>query len=411
MIGKPDDLFDSIRRIAESLRRIAKSTENMSEATGLTPLQLAGFRKYGDWLYAAEYNNIDYEYAKAHYDSRYLPGACTAVRNGDIIGRNFDWYYNEDITMVTRTAPGSGRYEVLGICTSAPRLVRSLAESGKLDEAYRIAPFYLTDGINSEGLYCNINVVTPEASKGRTTGTVPTVERRDKICMTMLPRYILDHYATVDAAIDGLQKYVSIYAPDSEVYSGEFHFMLADGSKTVILEFVNNAIKATEVGPEEDYPGVMVNFYVDGVTVNDDGTITRNVSEDGNANGVTPFGQGIERHNIAVAGLADADDVAGMKTLMRSLFYTKAYTLESNKWYTEFTGDWGDLGTTTVSSATADFATIMEKASAKYTNRSRTKGDPNFGTWQTTHSVVYDLENMTLDVCVQEGDDYKSFTF
>ena len=171
------------------------------------------------------------------------------------------------------------------------------------------------------------------------------------------------------------------------------------------MEFVNNAIAVREVGPDKDYPAIMANFYADGVTLNDDGSITRNTSDvpdAENQNGVTPYGSGIERHNLAVAGLSGAATIDGMKMLMRNLFYTKAYTLETNKWFTEFVG--GEL---TVTTPDAGFADIMAKAATAYANRTR----ENPVTWQTIHSVVYDLSAKTLTVCVQQGDTYNAFGF
>ena len=356
-------------------------------------------------LYKLRYNNINYELGKKFMKERYVPSGCkcTVVQSNNIIGRNLDETYNDSITAFIEVAPSDNTYQSWGLISGMPLLTRELLESGDNSEILEVAPFFTVDAINSEGLFVEVNLLNREISKGTTTGTTPAIEQREELSMMMLPRYIVDHYASVDDAITDITNYIKVYAPDTERFSGEFHYYLADGTKSVILEFVNNEIAVTEVGT--DYPTVMTNFYVDGVTLNDDNTITRNTSDDPDAeneNGVTPYGSGIERHNLVISQLSGIQSVEDMQDLMRSLFYTKSYTLTENKWYTEFVG-----GQLTVTSPDSAFSEIMQKASEIYAERSR----ENPVTWQTIHSAVYDLANKVIYVCVQEGETYHKFTF
>ena len=357
-------------------------------------------------LYKLRYNNINYELGRRFMKERYVPSGCrcTVVQAGGIIGRNLDELYDDSITAFIEVAPSDNTYRSWGLISGMPLLTRELLESGDNSEILEVAPFFTVDAINSEGLFVEVNLLTREDGyKGTTTGTTPAIEQRDEISMMMLPRYIVDHYASVEEAIEGITNYIRVYAPDTEKFSGEFHYYLTDGAKSVILEFVNNEIAVTEVGT--GYPAVMTNFYVDGVTLNDDNTITRNTSADPrteNENGVTPYGSGIERHNLAVSALANIQSVEDMQSLMRSLFYTNSYRPIQNPWYTEFVG-----GRLTVTSLDSAFSEIMQKAATAYAERRR----ENPVTWQTIHSAIYDLDNKVIYVCVQEGEIYHKFAF
>ena len=74
-----------------------------------------------------------------------------------------------------------------------PELTVDFVASGEYKDVYKALPFLVVDGINEKGLVCNNNVV-PTGDKGRNTGSVPVIEKRDEICQMMLVRYILDNF-------------------------------------------------------------------------------------------------------------------------------------------------------------------------------------------------------------------------
>lgn len=62
--------------------------------------------------------------------SRYA--GCSSCRKGDYYGRNYDWYYSEEATMVIKTDPIPGvRYGSIGISGCCPDLPDSYFTSGK----------------------------------------------------------------------------------------------------------------------------------------------------------------------------------------------------------------------------------------------------------------------------------------
>lgn len=357
-------------------------------------------KKIAPYLYELHYNNIDYtkayEYFKNMADKAHV-AQCTAVRNGDFVGRNLDELYDNSVSAIIRVSASDERYASMGVVSGIPTLTKALMESNENADILSLAPFFVTDAVNEHGLFAEINLLNYEESKGITNGTTPQLTKWADVNMLMLVRFIVDHFQSVDEAIEGLRNYVSVYAPKITAY--EYHYLLADANKSVVIEFVNNEMVVIENAT------INSNFYFHGVTSNADGTITRNTSTDPNeqnVNGVTKYGSGIERYNIAVNGKGDAQSVETMKALMRELFFTHAYTLDDNQWYSEFVG-----GTETITSPAEEFTSIIQRAKRAYEERDRN----NPITWQTIHSVVYDLHHKTITICVQESDTYYDFDF
>lgn len=360
-------------------------------------------KKINPYLYELTYNELNYDFGKEYAAERFIAnGRCSVAQSGNLIGRNLDMLYDNSITAVVKVAPDIHRYSSIGLVSGMQTLNKQLFADGIYDDALKAAPFFVVDAINEKGLFAEINLLTREDSKGKTIGTIPNIKLNDKIAMPMLVRYIIDHYQSVDEAINGIRDYVSVYAPDLGAYNYEYHYYIADSTKSAILEFVNNELVVINIG-DGAYPPVMTNFYISGVIPNIDGSITRNTSDNPtaeNINGVTKYGQGIERHNLIVSGLVDAS--VDIKALMRNLFYTKTYTLLTDKWYTELVGE-----KLTVTSPEVDFSDIFAKAVEAYNERDRNKPQ----VWQTIHSVIYDLNSKSFTVCVQESEDYYTFAY
>ena len=245
------------------------------------------------YFYALSYNSIDYNFANEYFKNKYfgtkeLTANCTVVGKGNIIGRNFDYYYNDKVSFLTRTARHNGLYSVMGMAGQVNTLTKEFVESREYDEAYKILPFMLQDGINEHGLFVEINVV-PTGDKGITTGTIPTDTRTDDVCMLMLVRYILDHYNSVEEVAHELPKHVSIYAPNSDNLKAEYHFFIKDKDQAKIIEFINNSIVFIDCNANNQF---MTNFYMYGVSKNESGHIDYNT--------VSDYGMGIERANSII---------------------------------------------------------------------------------------------------------------
>lgn len=145
----------------------------------------------------------------------------------------------------------------------------------------------------------------------------------------------------------------------------------------------------------------MTNFHLSGVSFNDDGTVTTPAQITDNLiahpNGITAHGAGLERYNIAVGDYSKTYVKEEMLNLMEKMYYTNAYSLDypvSERWNTEFVGIDGLVSY----SKGVDYADTYERIANKHKTASR--AESNF--WQTVHSVVYDIENKTATIRIQE---------
>lgn len=353
-------------------------------------------KKLSDYLYQINYSKLDYKLGKEFVEKKFKPVAsgCSSIKAGNIFGRNLDWFYNFEANIVIRTKRTEEYYATIGIASTNPELTKHTMSILDKSEMFNVVPFTIVDGLNECGLFISSHVVYAE--KGSTTGTVPLVEKKDSICTSMLPRYILDRFASARYAIQYIKDYVSVYANKALTDMGmEAHFLIGDRVECFALEFINNQIVVTETNK-------LTNFLVDGVLFNEDGTVYTPETSDADhkptsINNITPLGMGLERYNImALASIVDISLVPGMASLLReSLNYNNSYTNTENKWYTEFVGEHSGA-TLTVNSDMSDFNSVIETATNMFAHRNRCYDKD--GVWHTTHSAIYDIANFRLYV-------------
>lgn len=79
---------------------------------------------------------------------------------------------------------------------------------------------------------------------------------------------------------------------------------------------------------------------------------------------ITDYGGGLERYNLIVNNYTKASTLLGMKRMMESLRYSRAYPSSANpaNWYTEFVG----VRDLTVASPVSDYEPVMDIVSEYY---------------------------------------------
>lgn len=361
--------------------------------------------KINDYLYTINYDTLDYEVGDKFMKEYFMPkSGCSSIRYGNLHGRNYDWLYDDKVEVVVRVSGNKDRYKSIGICSTVPGLTKGAVENKLELDNYKAIPFMIVDGINEKGVCCNINVV-PSGDKGVTTGTHP--ELSNSVCQLMLPRYILDHYATAKEAAEDLRDNVNIYAPQSALLPYEIHVMVSDPNETYIIEFIENVCIIKKVGSNELYPAIMSNFYITDVTTDSNGLVTINRDGLDNESGITSNGSGLERHNIMANWIQDGgEDIFDLMT--NQIKYTNAFTMSESDdyWYTEFVEApiaEGSTTLTTCTSTTQDYAYAVSVAKDRFQHRDRS----NPQTWQTIHSSIYNLEDKSLTLVNQENPDNK----
>ena len=336
-----------------------------------------------EYLFEAECG--EYSYGAAETFCSVLkprPGAaCTGIRKGDLVGRNFDWVYDESAEFVVRTPAENGRHATMGVASMLTGLEDRAVDSGRISAQYILLPFLLVDGINDAGLACSVNVA-PALDTVPTSGTNPGAE---PLCTAYAVRYILDYASDVDEAI-GLLENRDLYAITYNDYHFELHWLISDREKSAVVETVDNELRIVvfdNPSPEEgDKPVVMTNFFL---------------SEDG----LTPHAIGTERYDIVCDGYGRINGEDSMLDLLKDVWMTRLYSGELDPfWYSEYYEDLSGYGFGCYSSE-SDKSEIDEIVRLE-TELFET-GERSGIVYQTVHTSVYNLKDLTLKVVAQEN--------
>ena len=408
-----DRLVNQIKLLEECCRRYGQLDFSVLEKLAISDLVLQ--YPYGadkdDFLLCADYSseNLDYVWANEFFEERYREhniGACSSVRNGNWIGRNYDWYYDNSPSIVVQTAAINGRHAVIGVAQYTPiTMDKADSRSPEDVELYKILPFLLLDGMNDAGVYANINV-TAVGDRGTTTGTNP--DGYD-LCGMSVVRYVLDHANSAYNAIELLQT-MNIWFPHSNAVNEEFHFMISDKNETYIVEFADNRMIYHKAADEYGNPAaIMTNFSLVGADVQtwfDGSYVSRaDATEADDYFKPTEHPMGVERFDILKAGFANANNKSGMKSLMESVKYSQTYdAYKTPYWYSELSADMSDTpyGDLAWGTPIEEYEPLKQHVIELYESE-QALGLRESKTWHTVHTSVYDIENGFLYLYTQEN--------
>lgn len=329
--------------------------------------------KITDYLYEAYYTDLYDEVMTLMSDSSNAfisaKAACSSVRNGNFHGRSFDLFYNDMCECVVHVAKSDKRFASLAVCGGNPEYTpEKLADIG--EEEYAIFPFGVLDGINENGVVFNLNVV-PGDDTAPSKGTNPG---KEDLSFAVAGRYILDHATSAKHAVELLQ--------DRNMLGclGEYglHYMISDPKETYIVEFLDNKL-----------------VYYRGEAVCDSNVMTNLFST--LLPEITPHGSGIERYALLQEHYAEGSTLEGMAKLMQRVKYTNTYDLSYQPfWYSEYVAK-----QYTNDTPKEDLMKIAEYCNKDF---QRHKRDGTF--WHSVHTSVYDIQNKTLRLYVQEDFDH-----
>lgn len=346
------------------------------------PVAVAPNATDGDqYLYTVTYSDFDYfaacDYMKARYKvTDVKPAGCSAVRNGKFYGRNLDYYVNECADLVITMKASKDRFASIGTSADFPPITKQAIDEGTLTPIeYAAAAYYMNDGVNEHGVGINSNVV-PAGECAHTSGTKPGATT---IVSNGVVRYVLDHATSVDHAIE-LLKNVNIATPNTDDFHFESHWMISDPKKTVVVEIWNNELVVVD-------DCVITNFYL--------------------SHPDSPMGIGHERYDLLKKYYSEGNTAKGMETLMKRVWYSNAYSTKTTPiWYSEGLSEgcgftWQDIQS---GKYETDFYQMMLAVEADYVSVDYQKAKRDGLYWYTTHSIVYDLENLTMSLICQEND-------
>lgn len=371
-------------------------------------MNIIGFHEVNEYLYNLKYSAVDYEKAAEYFSKvRYQPPhlACSSFYKNGLVGRNLDWTYDNSCIFLVRTLNtttvhkdyndfkdnkgeafyGKGHYATLGICGSISKLVKGTVSIN--NPLMDIIPFYLQDGINEYGVYCSMNVVPTDYG-------ITYSEDPDAMCTLMIPRYVIDNFDTADKAIEALRN-LKFFSPNTLSDQGyELHFFIADKQKSYVVEFINSQINVLESDKLTNFFLTWVDYTASGKVYTPEDVLNFNFPS---THGITHRGSGLERYNIMVDMLPTVTNKTKAKELLQKLNFTNTYKPETQPyWYSEFAGI---SPTVYVDTPPTDpeLKEIVNHAQELYKNRKR-----DGSTWHTVHSSIYDLNNFTLTLLIQE---------
>lgn len=354
-----------------------------------------------DYLYKATYTDWNYTVGKKYANKFWGNSGCSVVRNGDLIGRNYDWYFNKQVEFIVKSIGYQGRHTSLSVCPVPIDIQPKDIEEQKYIELFEVIPFMAVDGINDAGVFVESNVCPP-GDKGYTIGTNPGKPEMNGI---MVARYILDYANSARHAVELLMNNISITGLYGDNIAEELHWMICDSTGTYIVECIDNKINVLS-NLEDEFDNIpnnkeiMTNFHLSGF----DGEIITGFDTEEGINPedttLTRYAMGTERYQSILDRYDSLTDLDNMKDMMHSIWYTNAYNSEMNPyWYSEFVGVTKTFGDLTIYDPKSKFDGMVAYTQEMFKNRTREKGD----TWHTVHSVVYELEEKKLHIIVQEN--------
>ena len=390
-MAKIDDLIKSAEEVQNATvprsvtaKKIGGMFKDVAEILKLEKEDGLVLNKLTDLLYEVKFTALDYIFARDYFKTHFVPlkGGCTFIRNNNECGRNFDWFYNNEVEFIVETEAAFGRHASKGFAASMSELTKESVALGVSGEMAKILPFRMTDGINDAGVFACINVVNANGAMAiDDKGTNPEIELRDEVNIAMLVRYILDNFDSANKAAQYIKNYVRVLPAFTKDGKYDAQIIVADRTSQMCINFIGTKINWC-------YYSAVTNFRLyNTIQILGLFDIDKSFIED--------YGQGVERINSALDGVRAGNS---LRWVLDSVSYTHAYDNHSG-WLTEFAG---------INGATIhDNAALSELhlvAQEKFKQKSRDKGE----IWHTTHSVVYDLDKLSAEYKTQEIDDGNS---
>lgn len=360
------------------------------------------YEKVADNLYQVTCDEYDYDYLlkDGKGNVEFLEGGCSAIKEGNYLGRNFDFVAGDAAEIVVKTTPKDGRYATMGVVGGLLWLTTDFMESGLNKDSKKLLPLMILDGINEQGLAVEINCVNSADAGGITKHTNPG---KPQIHQLSVVRYLLDNAKDADEAVE-LMKTIDIVDTRDLMglinFNFEVHFLITDKDKSYVVEFDNNKPNGEKLVIMEDET-IMTNFYLHKANV------AKNIFSD-NA-------MGVERYKKLMANRDSVNSVDTMKELMQSIRFSNSNRTDGeyapgpnyDNPFTCFSDHpvFGENGIN-YSNYKQHIAEILKIMKNDQKKCEKVLKDPKLSNpdnlWVTSHSVVYDLANKTMSIAIYE---------
>lgn len=383
---------------------LAMSLSLCVHAKNSEDVQYDTYKKIAPNLYEVTVDSYDYDHVfKTKRANREYFMGCSAIRQGNYFGRNFDFFAGDVPEIVVKTTAKEGRYASVGMVGGLMWISTSLIDTGLDEDSKKLIPNMMLDGINEKGLVVEINCVNAVDVGGMTKHTNPG---KKPVAQIAVVRYLLDKAASADEAIAIMKEIDIVNDPAvmgdihglTEV-AFELHFLIADKDKTYLVEFNNTKPEGQKIVVMEE--SVMTNFY-------------RHLA-DPQKNIFPDHSIGVERYRKLVDNRHSVSSMEDMKALMRSVRYSNSSRQDGeyapgkkfNNPYTCYS-DHPVFGEKEIIYANhkKHIRELLREMKNEEAKTAAVLKDPKLsnpeGMWVTSHSAVFDIPNKTMSVAIFE---------
>lgn len=339
-------------------------------------------KRCSDMLYEVTYSDYTTVVPNNRYGDMAGDMGCSSVRNGDFVGRNFDYFMNQCPTFVIHTTAKEGRYATIGVGRLANINEKDI-KAGLPKEKLDFLPWALLDGMNEKGLVVNTNVLS-RADWGKPDHT-GTQKGLPELNVLFTPRALLDNCSDVKGALKYLNEH-NITPLNSKKMN--LQIMISDPKETYVVEFINDTIVAR---PQN----IMTNYHI----------FYENIPD---------HAMGVERYQILEESYSmGGDSMQGMWELMKKVRYTNLYDYPTYIWYSELSSDeypYSELDNNKKSiEAELEGIAAAWEVVKEFVKKNGLPETTQF--WDTAHNSIYDIRNKKLWVTVHEWyDKVKEFS-
>lgn len=306
-------------------------------------------------------------------------GSCSVVRNGNFVGRNFDYFYNNVPDFIVKMKAKEGRYASIGVAQTSLFKEADLLSNNINKEYMKLIPNVMMDGINEKGVFVCNNVVANEDVINQ--GTDPT---KEDMGVWFITRQILDHAATADEAIEIMKSYNIV----GDLFGKEnLHFMICDSTKTYVTEIIGSKLVIKEKTGDNQ---IMTNFLCNADTMHD-------------------HPAGIERYNILKANYQMGSTFKGMQDLLFKARFSQSFNpimdpiwISDAGFYTNEEMQDPEVISTYKNLLETDF---YPGFAYDFSHNIRTDNHHD-AWWITVHNSTYDIQNKSFKIFVQEDYEY-----
>lgn len=326
--------------------------------------------------YLHEVKYEDYEFDKDRLTvSEYLP-SCSVVRNGNFVGRNFDFYFDDIPEFIVHVKGNKDRYSSVGVART-PLFNETDLVAGNVNKDYfKLLPNVMMDGINEKGVVICTNVVANEGVVNHGTNL-----GKEDLGIWFVGREVLNHAASAKEGVDII---LNRNIVGDFLNIENFHFMIADSISTYIVEIIGNEVVAKEKTGDNQ---IMTNFLC-------------------NIDGINDHPSGLERYQILKDNYSMGSTFKGMQDLLYKARFSQSFNPNMDPLWVSDAGIYTYQQISSGEAATSYKEMLeggmYEEFTHDFENNIRSS-DPSLAWWITVSNSTYDIQNRIFKIYVQEN--------